>query len=194
MFPLMSQASDLGTIGQTYPIIETDFLEFIQTRLKMMESNGELQQIQNKFKENVTRHAERPNPVNGITRAREQKSWIIDPSITVPYDLRDLSGRVIAKQGTNVNPLLYVTIHHPMVFIDGDDPDQVSWARQWIASNNQGMKLVLVKGSIADISRLFKQPIYFDQEGRLTNKFQIHHVPAVVLQKGTMLRVEEVRV
>lgn len=194
VLPIISLASDLGTIGQTYPIIETDFLEFIQTRLKSMAADGELNKIQNKFKENVTRHTERPTPVSGISRTQQQKSWYIDPSITVPYDLRDQSGRVIVKNGTKVNPLSYIAIHHPMVFINGEDPDQVEWAKKIVIEKRQSVKLVLVNGSVAEIARSLQMPVYFDQEGRLTNRFHIQHVPAEVSQKGLQLLVEEVRV
>ena len=39
LVPMVSIASDLGVIGHTYPIIEMDFLEFLQIRLKEMQDN-----------------------------------------------------------------------------------------------------------------------------------------------------------
>lgn len=192
--PLVAVASDLGAIGQTYPILETDFLDFIQTRLNTMQANGEMEKIQNKFKENVSNHADRPREVSGITKATSSKNWVIDPSIIVPYDLKDHNGRIFAKKGKSVNPLLYVTIHHPMVFINGDDEAQVKWVQQTLRDNLKKIKLVLVGGSVINLTKIFQQPVYFDQEGKLTNKFQIRHVPATVSQEGLRLKVQEVAI
>ena len=187
-------ASDLGVIGQTYPILETDFLEFIQTRLNAMQANGELVKIQNQFKENVNKHTDRPREVSGISKSTQNKSWLIDPSITVPYDLKDYSGRVFARKGLQVNPLSYVNIHHPMLFINGDDGTQIKWALQAMRGHLKEIKLVLVKGSIVEATRIFQHPVYFDQEGRLTSKFLIQHVPAIVSQQGLRLKVQEVAI
>lgn len=192
--PLVALASDLGAIGQTYPILETDFLDFIQTRLNTMQANGEMAKIQNKFKENVSNHADRPHVVSGITKVPNSKSWLIDPSIIVPYDLKDHNGRIFAKKGTTVNPLIYVTIHHPMVFINGDDETQIKWVQQAMRDNLKKIKLVLVGGSVINLTKIFQQPVYFDQEGKLTTKFQIRHVPATVSQEGLRLKVQEVAI
>lgn len=194
LMPLTVGAADLGVIGQTYPILEIDFLDFVQTRLGEMQKNGELLKIQNKFKENVNRHADRPNRVQGITKATTNKSWLVDPSITVPYDLKDTSGRIFARKGTTVNPLTYITIHHPMVFINGDDKQQVNWVVQGMQGHLKNIKLVLVNGSVSEMTKHFQQPIYFDQEGRLTAKFRIRHVPAIVEQSKQNLKVTEIAI
>lgn len=193
-FPLMVSAADLGVFGQTYPILEMDFLEYIQMKLNDMQKNGEMRAVQNRFRENVARHSDRPMPVRNISRSMSNKSWTIDPSITVPYDMKDLNGRIFAKAGTIINPLKYITIHHPMFFIDGDDPAQIQWINQIIKQERQDIKLVLVNGSVSDTVKIIQQPVYFDQEGRLTTKFHIQHVPATVSQQGKHLLIQEMAI
>jgi conjugal transfer pilus assembly protein TraW len=114
------------------------------------------------------------------------------PAITVPYDLRDHQGRIFAKSGTVINPLQWISIHKPMLFFNGDDKDQVLWVKELNKKLNGQTKLVLIKGSISEQEKIFQQPIYFDQAGRLTARFHIQHAPAIVAQEGLHLRISEV--
>ncbi len=185
-------ANDLGIIGQTYPIQEEDFLQFIFHRLQNMQQNGQWQKIQNQFSDNVKKHADRPRPVSFLSKTVKSKSWYYDPSITVPYDLKDMTGRVFAKAGTTVNPLKFVTIHNTLIFFDGDDKKQVEWVDHTNQQLSGKTKLILVNGSVSDHVNHFHRPIYFDQSGKLTSKFSIQHVPAMVVQEVLHLKISEV--
>lgn len=189
-----ARAEDMGAIGQVYPILEMDFLDYIQAKLNFMQQSGELQQIQDKFKARVIRHSDRPIPVSGVSKALQNKTWLIDPSITVPYDLRDGQGRVFAQQGSKVNPLALISIHHPMVFINGDDLSQIQWLQRTLNGKLKRIKLVLTSGSISELSKRLHQPVYFDQGGKLIANFHIQHVPAVVEQEGLKLKISEIKV
>lgn len=190
----MLYAKDLGVIGQTYSIQEQDFLELIMERLHLMKQNGQWQRLEKQFSENVKTHADRPKSLTHLQRALVSHSWHYDPSLKVPYDLRDHKGRVFVRAGTTVNPLQLITIHRKMIFFNGDDKEQVVWVKKINHSLDEQTKLVLVKGSIIEQEKIFKQPIYFDQEGRLTHRFHIQHVPAMVMQEGFHLKVSEVAI
>lgn len=185
-------SQDLGVFGQVYPITEQDFLEFIQSRLADMKKTGEWNRIENQFRENVKNHADRQMPVKGITPTIQSKTWDYDPSIQVPYDLHDNQGKIFAKAGTIINPLQWITLHKVLLFFDGDDKKQVSWAERINAKYANHTKMILVKGSILDLEKRILKPVYFDQEGRLSNRFHIQHVPAIVQQKGLLLNISEV--
>ena len=58
-------AKDLGRIGQTYPIKETDLLEFIQTRLQHMQQSGELEQKNQQMLKTIKARSERLNQPQG---------------------------------------------------------------------------------------------------------------------------------
>jgi conjugal transfer pilus assembly protein TraW len=191
-FSIHSFANDLCVSGQIYPIQEEDLLSYIQKRIQHMQQNGEWSKLQNQFRDRVAANAERPHPITNISKTTESKSWTYDASITVPYDLKDANGRVFAKAGTTVNPLTVISIHKALIFFDGDDTKQVAWAEKLNAKWIGKTKLVLVKGSIIDQEKNFLTQIYFDQEGRLTTRFHIQHVPAIVMQEGTHLKIMEV--
>lgn len=185
-------AKDLGVIGQTYPIQEMDFLEFIHQRLQILQQSGNLKKLNSQWIENVKNHADRPLSLGYISKTLTPRSWNMTPAITVPFDLRDHQGRIFAKAGTVINPLQWVSIHKPMLFFDGDDKDEVLWAKELNKKLNNQTKLVLVKGSISQQTKAFQQPIYFDQAGRLISRFHIQHVPAIVEQEGLNLKISEV--
>ena len=48
-------------------------------------------------------------------------------------------------------------------------------------------------GSHLDLARKWKQAIYYDQQGTLTDKLRIRQVPALVSQEGSRLRIDEIR-
>ncbi len=185
-------AVDLGVLGQVYPIQETDLLTFIQKRIEVMQKDGQWTALQNQFRDRVASFADRPQPVFNISKTTEAKSWDFDPSIMVPYDLKDFKGTVFVQAGTRVNPLERITLHNALLFFDADDHDQVVWADTTNKKLSGHTKLILVQGSIQAEEKHFAKQIYFDQEGRLTSHFHIQHVPAMVLQEGTHLKIKEV--
>lgn len=184
-------AKEVGVFGETYPILEEDFLQFIQKRLKTMQENGEWKKIQDQMQARATSRADRPNVLENITKATSKKQWYIDSSIKLSNDLKDHQGRIFAKTGTTFNPLSTVSLKNALLFIDADDEKQVEWAKRKIREFNHHTKIILVKGSISSTEKIFHQRIYFDQQGQLTKHFHIEHVPAKVLQKEMLLQVTE---
>lgn len=184
-------SKDLGIIGQVYPIAEEDFLALLQKRAAIMKQNGDWIKYQNEWRTKVERNVDRPYPVKGINKTVENKIWYYDPSIVLPYDLKDTHNQVFAKAGTRINPLSFITIHKALLFINGDDDSQVKWAIKKYQSLNQQAKIVLVNGSVLQLMKKYHQRIYFDQEGKFTTRFSIHHVPAMVIEEGKQLKIEE---
>lgn len=186
-----SYAKDLGVMGETYPIVERDFLDFIQARITKMQQGGEWQKLKNQFQQDAIRYRDRPKKVESITRAQKTKSWAYDPSIRLDHDLITPDGKPIAAAGTRVNPLDYISLSKALIFYNGDDPDQVSWALAQDKKLNRRTKFILVQGSLLQQEKKCQKQVYFDQEGRLTTRFGIAHVPAMVSQEGLVLRIKE---
>jgi len=188
-----SGAKDLGTWGNVFEPAEQDMLAFIQNRLKGMEQSGELDRLREEATARVKEHAVRPAPVEGLTKAVDYRSVVWDPTFTVKETITDMKGNVIARKGDTVNPLDKVPFSQVLYFIDGDDKEQVDWARQQIAGQTN-VKVILVKGNIKDVSDALNERIYFDQSGVLTRKFGFEHVPARISRDGRVMKVEEIPV
>ncbi|MEL7689980.1 MULTISPECIES: type-F conjugative transfer system protein TraW [Sphingomonadaceae] len=186
--PASVQARDYGQRGAMFPVIERDLLEQIHTRLAQMEKSGETARLNQELKRRTIARVNRPDPVVGLIRAHESRSWPFDPTITLAADVRGAKGELIHAAGTRVNPLDSVKLRGDLLFFDGDDPAQIAWALRQEAN----AKLILVKGAPLELMKARQRRFYFDQGGKLSEKFGIRAVPALVRQNGRMLEISEI--
>lgn len=75
-----------------------------------------------------------------------------------------------------------------MIFIDGDDEQQVKWAKSKIG------KLVLTNGNPVALIKKLNKPVFFDQGGVLTTCFKIKAIPAIIEQEGVLLKISEIKI
>lgn len=186
------QAKDLGTFGEVFEVEEADLLEVIQAKLKHLEAFGGLKEHQEKIATRSKQAIERPQAVAGITHTNKPRTFTYDPSITLTSDIADHEGRVCAKKGEHINPLHYRSMTKPLLFIDGDQGDHLTWAFTQLKQYPQA-KVILVKGAPLQIMQDMEIQVYFDQYGKITNKLGIVQVPAKVTQAGNYLQIEEVK-
>ncbi len=181
-------ARDYGQRGTVFPVIERDLLEQIHSRLTQMERSGETARLNEDLKRRTIARVNRPDPVAGIVRASEARRWQFDPTITLAADIRGAKGELIHAAGTRVNPLDSVGLRADLLFLDGDDPDQLAWALKQTVN----AKLILVKGAPLELMKARQRRFYFDQGGKLTERFGIRSVPARVRQQGRLLEISEI--
>lgn len=189
--PVMSD--DLGVIGKTYDITERDLIEVIQNKLKRMEKTGELVKFQNDYKSRVIDGIERPKPIPGIQATTTANIHYYDPSMVTDKDITDATGKILYPRGTRVNPLDYIGWNKYLLFVDGRDAKQLEFSKKITAASDRPVKLVLIAGEPLELMRKWKTTIYFDQGGKLTKRFAITQVPAIVRQEGKRLRIDELR-
>ena len=181
-------AKHLGTFGETFSIIEEDLLEAIQAKLNNLAATGSMLEHQTKIQNMIMAGVHQPTPVAGLIKTKTVKVFWYDPSIKVPYDLRDHRGQIFVVKDTKVNPLDFQQLRNGLVFIDGNDKSQVAWAKA-LSKNH---KIILVNGSPFKFMEQHKITCYFDQGGKLIKKFGIKQIPAKVIQDGKQLKIEEV--
>ncbi|HAU1387066.1 TPA: type-F conjugative transfer system protein TraW [Legionella pneumophila] len=185
-----ANAKDFGVVGKTFVIAEADFLEFIQQKIKAMQATGAWSDAQLSFQKQVKAHILRPKP-NALPRATRDRDFYFNPSLTVPYDVRDMTGSVIVAKGTVINPLERVGLSSTLLFFNGDDREQVDWVTSELKRHGK-VKLILTAGSLKDATDRFRQAVYFDLNGFLLEKFQIKSLPVRVFQEGLRLKISEV--
>lgn len=183
----IKKIKDYGVKGHVFEIQEESMLDMIQDRLSQAESSGVLKKMQKQFQQKINARLLKPKAVGGISRTVEPQTFYFDPTYTQRKDIKDAQGNILVAAGTTVNPLEELNWGEPLIFIDGEDQEQIDWAVK-----RQG-KIVLVQGSVLEISDTISRAVYFDQGGSLTNKFGIKQTPAIVEQEGTKLKIEEVR-
>lgn len=186
-------AKNLGAMGETYPIAETDFLEFIQSKALAYQKSGQWQQTLNSTRDQAEKYRDRPTMVDGLSKTLVSKVWDFDPSIILGHNISTSEGKLIALAGTRINPLVYVPLSKTLIFINADDKEQVTWAVKLDEKLAGKDKVILVGGSVLAQEDAFKKAVYFDQGGRLVKRFSIEHIPATVAQNGLKLRIHEVK-
>lgn len=177
---------DYGVHGHLFSIEEQSVLEEIMEKLESAEKSGKLKEMQAGFVEKVKQRMLRPMRVENISRAKRDRSWTYDPSYTQEQAITDGKGKVIVAAGTTVNALDKLKWGEDLIFIDGDDKEQIEFARR-----RKG-KIVLIGGMPIKLSEELGRRVYFDQGGIYCGKFKIESVPAIVEQDGKRLKISEV--
>lgn len=202
---IMTVAKDFGRRGHTFEVREEGFVKMLQRRLK----DVNLEQHERKMQEIARKRIEEPSAIKGISRATRTTSYSFDPSYIVTEDIYLPCGKLLYPVGTSINPLEHMQWEGRIVFIDGRDSEQVVWARdsyipltmelvreeeENMVSRNKNSRIVLTGGRPLKLEEELGVPIYFDQFGELTTKFNIVHVPAIVEQDGKYLKVTEINI
>lgn len=192
--PTVSIAKDFGTEGETFEVLEQDGLSLIKSRLESMESSGELKKLQKKWQQKTKERVLRPkDSLKNLESAEQNIVRYYNPTIEVKEDLSDHNGKIFAKKGKKVNPLDHIPNYNPkLIFIDGDDQDQVEFALKNTEAKNPDHKIILVRGNIIDLMKSHKRRIYFDQDGVLVKKFSLSKFPVLISREGNRLKVLEV--
>jgi conjugal transfer pilus assembly protein TraW len=189
----IAQADDLGFVGPTYDIAEPDLLEVIQSRLYQMEESGELAKKQDEYRGRVVGAIEKPKPVTGIKATAVKRIFYYDPTMVLDHDIRGGDGSILFARGLKVNPLDHVSLREELIFFDGRDRRQVSFAQRTLRNLKGAAKPIMVAGEPLNLMRNWKRRVFYDQGGALVRRLGIRQVPAVVTQDGKRLRVDEVR-
>lgn len=189
LYSVSLSAKDLGTFGETFQILEENLLTVLQGKLSKLQSSGEFEKHQEQIREKIVKNIERPVAVEGLIRTKELRKFYYNPSITVPYDLKDHNGVVFHKAGTTINPLDSHHLKQPLLFVDADDSEQVNWVRN---IKDPLPKIILVKGAPFDLMKTIEAPVYFDQGGTIVKKLGIKQVPARVEQDDKKLLITEI--
>ncbi|GLT20475.1 conjugal transfer pilus assembly protein TraW [Vibrio zhanjiangensis] len=202
VFGTAALAKPLGTHGPTFPIGELDMLRWIEARLTHFERTGKLADMQEEMKARVTHAANHPAPVDIGPTTSPKRFWV-NPSVTLPIDIKDPStGRLFGKKGDTINPFDRDTwpqfvkdtlpeMHYTkaLLFFDARDPRQLAFAKAF--THRKPMKYILTGGPLNETASDIGARMYFDQQGTLTRKLHLQHVPALAEQDGTRWRVQE---
>ena len=191
LIPAIAVAEDLGVVGKTYEIAETDLVAHIQGQLRAMQADGRLIEQQQLMRERAQASVRRP-PGRVLPRASESRFFHVDPSVTTDYDVVDHQGKVIYTAGTRVNPLEYTSLTTPIVFFDGGDPQQTTWVRDFLGKAPDRYVAVMTNGPVIELMQAWNIRLYFDQHGRYSEQLGISALPALVRQEGFLLRIDEI--
>ena len=185
-------ARDLGKHGQSFTIAEKPFIQMLKSKLEQID----VQKEQEKMQEQARASAQNPKPVRGVFAAKEDRTWLHDPSFTLTKDAILPDGKVIHKAGTRVNPLDHMNLNRRLFFIDARENIQIDWLKEQLADlakeEELENRIILFAGSPLKLKEELEQDVYFDQSGELSKRFGIKASPALLVQEGNQLKITEV--
>ncbi|MCL4181861.1 MAG: type-F conjugative transfer system protein TraW [Burkholderiaceae bacterium] len=189
-----AHATDLGTLGPTYDIVEPHLLQMIEQRLREKEHSGELARIEQEARQRGAEAVRHPLALANVQTTQFPRTFFYDPTHTLERNILGTQGELLFAAGTKANPLDVVSLSRHLLFFDARDPRQVRQARELMAHYQSKVKPILTAGSYLDLMKSWRIPVYYDQQGMLTRRLGITQVPALVSQEGRRLRIDEMEV
>ncbi|HVT63051.1 MAG TPA: type-F conjugative transfer system protein TraW [Legionellaceae bacterium] len=178
------------TLGHTFPIIEKSLLTLIYERLGSI-SESQKSQIEAQWTQEVRDKTIRPDALS-LSRIDKTKTHFYKPEARVLENIKDANGHTILSKGMVVNALDRLPDYFPVwIFINFDDVAQRLYTKR-LLNQFPDATCILTGGSIVDAEKELNQTIYFDQQGRITEKLKIKHVPAIVLREKDALKIREI--
>lgn len=173
---------DMGVVGHTYEIKEKNFYDLLAERAPLAEQR--LKELMKK----ATKEALVVKGFDSITPARQNKSFNIDPTYTLPVDIKNpITGEVLFAKGYTVNPADYVEFPRSIV-VNLNRKVEVDY----LLKNKNKFEVVLVaKGNIGDFMARHKIWVY-KLMPEIVERFKISKTPSTIEQDGKMIKITEI--
>ena len=171
----------LEPVGPTSPVIETDLVDELRQRVRLIDME-QVRQTQERYQ---------PANLHALPRAEKDTTTRVDLTHTLEQDLVDAQGTILYPRGFTFNPLRYVSLSGALVVIDGSDPEQVAWFKGSPYGSNRRALLLLSGGLAAPLRDELRRPVAY-LTGDIARRLQVRAVPSVVIEQDNQLVIREV--
>lgn len=182
-------ARNLGVVGATYSIREVDALQEIEERARQIDWGKYFNK--DKMKKVVTNF--KPEDMIKLKTAEMNKTFTVDMTYILQYDIPDGKGGILYPKGYTFNPLDYVVFPNTLVLINGADRRQLEWFKASAYYKNHEVMLFITDGHFQELSEELKRPVYYAKK-KIVERFRLKAVPSVVTQKGRNMEVKEIAI
>jgi len=177
--------NELERIGKVYQVVEPNMLSEIYERVKS--KNIDIKQ--HITKERIKNY--KPDNLVKLKKAKEPRTFTVDLTYTLEFDIVDGSGNIIYPKGFVFNPLDYVTLHNPLIVINGTNTNEVKWFEKSEYQKKLENMLLITDGSYFELSSRLKRPVFY-ADRRIIERFKLDATPSIVIQKGNLIEVKEI--
>lgn len=180
-------AKNLGVVGATYHIVEKDALKEIEDKAKQVNWGEAFSRKEMEKRIKVYK----PKNLKPLVRAEKDRTFTVDMTYTLQYDIPDGKGGILYPKGYTFNPLDYIDFPKTLVVLNGADIEQVSWFKNSEYYKDYRVMLLITDGPYYELSRELERPVFYLNEA-IVNRFQLRAVPSVIKQEGRLMEVSEV--
>ncbi len=182
-------AIELGSFGTTYSIIEPDALTEIEKRAGEVDWGS----IFNKEHVEKTVKSYRPSDLQKLPRAVETNTFTVNMAYTLDMDIPDGKGGILYPRGYSFNPLNHVFLPTILIVLNGNDAEQVTWFKSSDFAKDTKVTLLLTEGPYYELTEQMDRPVFFADQ-KLIKRLKLKAVPSIVMQKKTLMEVQEIAV
>lgn len=174
----MGQArAEPAVLGHLYAIAEPDVISETEARAAQIDWEAKARKIdvRAKIREGSVR----------ISPAKAPKTYSLDLTYTLPFDIPDGKGGVLYPKGYRFNPVAFVKMPYTLGVI-GTRPEELAWAREqegtiiWMTSG----------GDPLTMTEQLEAPVYL-YTPEAAERMPVLGTPALIVQKGKQLVVSE---
>ena len=132
-----------------------------------------------------------PENLTALPRATKDRTFNVDMSYTIDFDIPDGKGDILYPKGYTFNPLDYVQLPNILVVIDASDKKQVEWFESSPYINDYRTMCLITGGKFWALSQKLRRPVYYANK-QIIQRLKARAVPSVIQQKGQYLEVKEI--
>ena len=180
-----AEAKTIGVLGKVYPIAERDALEEIEERARQVDWPSILA--------GERPESFRPPNLVRLPRVNRGRSFLVDMTYTLDFDIPDGKGGILYPKGYRFNPLDYIPFNQALVVIDGEDPAQVEWLQNSPLAHRPDTLILLTGGNFASVGKGLGRAVFYAMRP-VIERFQLKAVPSVIRSQGRVMEVEEIEV
>ena len=170
-----AESKNLGKVGAVYQIVERDALEEIMDRV----SRIDWAQVFGREQSEALVRNYRPSGFVELQRAERDRTFGVDMTYTLDRDLLDSDGMVIYPEGYSFNPLDYVSYPNVLVFLNGEDREQVKWFKASGYKDDLRVRVLVTEGSYYDLSLKLERSVFY-ADSRIVERLGLRALPSVV--------------
>lgn len=156
-----------STLGPTYPVIEPDILELLKTHA--MESRTQTQEKLRQSQQRLQQHAVQPKGMD-LPQATHSKTV----KIAVSADAARVIGDDFQRRWLMINANQTDEVKLAHVLLRDEKPLVTQTPSEHL------IRVILVDGNVEKTAKSLQSRVWFDQGGRLVEKFGITATPALI--------------
>jgi conjugal transfer pilus assembly protein TraW len=176
-------ATNLGTIGTTYQIVEPDIVEEVKAGI----NKEKMAKIMEGHRQNY-----KAKDIYALPTAKRDRTFFVDMTYTLDHDITGENGEIMYERGLTWNPLDYVSPPE-IVVINGESAKQVEWFEKSPYYKNLKIKLHISAGFASPLVKQLDRPVFYLTK-TIADRLQLTVVPCVIIQNGKKMMVQEVKI
>ncbi|MFE8032859.1 TrbC family F-type conjugative pilus assembly protein [Thiohalocapsa marina] len=184
------ERGDLGIRGPVREIAEPDLLDEIHRRLARIDFAALGARALEKAFERLR--------FESLPAAGEDRTRLIDPTLTAGADIRLPDGTLLVRAGESVNPLDRLPFTQRLVVFDAADSRQLDFVRELAGQGSERPRVYLLTGlqrkdgwrELQRVTEVLGSAVYL-LTPELRQRFALERVPAVVEAQGRQFRIIE---